>query len=75
MRAAAPTLPGAQAYLAAGRALQLEPSNSKARYRVARTLLQLRCYMPALEHAKAVRQQVGGLARKQQLSYEWQGGA
>ena len=47
-----------QAYLAARKALQVDPSNSKARYRLARCLLHLRCYGPALAHLKAVRQQV-----------------
>lgn len=37
-----------QAYLAAREALQVDPSNSKARYRLARCLLHLRCYGPAL---------------------------
>lgn len=51
-------LPTLQAYLAASKALKLDPSSTRARYRLARAQLHLRCYDPALEHLRTVRQQV-----------------
>lgn len=47
-----------QAYLAARRSLDLDPASTKARYCLARAMLHLRCYGPALEHLQAVAQQV-----------------
>lgn len=47
-----------QAYLAARRALDLDPSHTKSRFRLARALLHLRCYGPALEYLHIVVHQV-----------------
>lgn len=48
-----------QAYLAARRAHELDPFHAKARFRLARALLHLRCYQPAQGHLQELKQQVG----------------
>ncbi|KAL4423357.1 hypothetical protein ABPG77_004288 [Micractinium sp. CCAP 211/92] len=47
-----------QSYTSAREAFCLKPSSVKARYRLARAMLHLRCYGPARDHLTALRQQM-----------------
>lgn len=47
-----------EGFLAARQALALDPTSTKARHRLARAMLHLRCYGPALEHLHTVVEQV-----------------